>query len=633
MKYLAFTFLATQTLLGCISLDGFEVAVAVDDQRELYCGLYNVVSYGAKGDGVYDNTSAFQAAMEAAFDDGGGVVRVPTGQYRFDGTLVIPENVTLEGLWRAPVRGIPVERGSALLPTAGKGEADGEPFIKMSTSSVLKGLTIFYPEQIVANPPIPYPWTVQAQAGTDNVTLLDMTMVNPYQAVDLGSYVTGRHLVRNLYGYPLLKGIYINQCYDVGRIENIHFWPFWDINPESPLWVFTQENATAFIIGKADGEMGHNLFSIFYKVGMHFIDAPIYDENREVVAYAAGCGMYSNCYMDVTPCAIKVDAVMETAGVTFSNASIMSKVVVGPHNRGPVKFTGSGFWATHDLGSHAVLDGRGTVIFQGCQFNDWDRARKGAPCIAANNRRLIVNACDFPTHREDHQIARLGPRVRSAIITSNTMPGGQHITNNAPKTAEIKIALNASEPPANYVEEWYALGPFPNPAVENPSPGAPSRAGLDTDYLAPLGGEAQAKLTNNSRVTYQDSKGETHTATAKVLHAGDNHMVDLHDLSPAPDRVAYAFTYLYSERDQKAHLEFGMNDGGKLFVNGAEVYRRFSPVGQACKPGFDYCEVALRKGYNPVLLMVEDGGGKRWRFIFEAYGEDGKGIQAVLGPK
>jgi hypothetical protein len=607
-------------ILGCILFLGYQ-AIAQPLPLE---GHYSVKHFGAVGDGETDDTSAFQRAMDTAFEQGGGVVHVPRGQYRFEGNLAIPENVTLEGLWRAPVRGMPVDRGSVLLPTANKGNPDAPPFISMGTSSVLKGLTIFYPEQVIANPPHAYPWTVQASRNTDNVTILDVTMVNPYQAVDLGTYVTGRHLVQRLYGYPLFKGLYVNQCYDVGRLEDIHFWPFWEIDPDSPLWDFTKENATAFIIGKTDGEMGHNLFSIFYSVGMHFIDGPIYNTDREVVSHAAGSGMYTNCYMDVTPCAIKVDSVMETAGVTFTNASIMSKVVVGPRNRGPVKFNGSGFWATGDLDSHAVLEGRGAVIFQGCQFNDWDRAAMGAPCINANNRRLIVNACDFPTHRDDHQLVRLGPRLRAAVITSNTMPGGEHIINVAPDRADVQIALNAVEPPENFLDEWIVLGPFPNPEIESPT-AAKTREGLDQDFLEALGGEAKATLSRDTELDYSNS-----TLKARQLRAGGNHKVDLHRLSLDPQQVAYAFSWILSDRDQEANLEFGMNDGGKVFLNGEEVYRRYSPNGQAARPGYDYCRVKLKKGRNRLLLKIEDGGGKRWEFLLEAYGEDGTPLESTI---
>ena len=577
----------------------------------------DVTTHGAAGDGKTDDTVAIQAALDAAGAEGGGVVFLPKGEFRVEGHLTIPERVTLEGIWRAPVRGLPEgEDGSVLLAYAGQGDAEGEPFIKMGTSSTLKGVTIYYPEQIRANPPHAYPWTVQTNGFTDNISILDVTMVNPYQAVDLGTYPAGRHLMRNLYAYPLFKGLYVNQCYDVGRLENIHFWPFWDIDPNSPLWEFTKANATAFILGKTDGEMGYGLFAIFYKVCMHFIDGPIYDGQRNIVRHAAGSGTYTNCYLDVSPNAVLVEAAMENAGVSFVNSSFMAKVVVSERNRGTVKFTGCGFWGTNTCDSHAILAGNGPVQFSACHFSGWDRQETGAYCIDANNRRLILTGSDFITDRRDHQVLRLGPRVRAAVVTSNTMPGGVHITNDASPRANIAIDNNVSEPAPSFLEKWLLLGPFPNPE----SDGEPIRTGIDADYLTSLGGEATATFTSETEVT----------SDGQALHAfpweADDGVIDLDEAFSAHHMVAYAYTRIRSDAPQVGWFEFALNDGGKVFVNGAEVYRRFSPLGMAAKPGVDCFRAPLQAGWNDVLIKIEDGGGSKWEFIAEAYGENGEAL-------
>jgi len=50
----------------------------------------NVYDFGAKGDEVSDDTAAFQAALDAAGNQGGGTVVVPPGKFLFKGTLVMP---------------------------------------------------------------------------------------------------------------------------------------------------------------------------------------------------------------------------------------------------------------------------------------------------------------------------------------------------------------------------------------------------------------------------------------------------------------------------------------------------------------------------------------------------------------
>jgi len=61
--------------------NGIVVAVATPQQ------------YGAVGDGVTDDSAAFQSAMNAVNNSGGaggGVVYVPSGVYAFSNSLLIP---------------------------------------------------------------------------------------------------------------------------------------------------------------------------------------------------------------------------------------------------------------------------------------------------------------------------------------------------------------------------------------------------------------------------------------------------------------------------------------------------------------------------------------------------------------
>jgi len=65
--------------------------------------VYNVLDYGAKGDGVNDDTSAIQAALDTAFNSGGGKVFVPAGVFRTSKPLIVRSNTVLEGTGKASV--------------------------------------------------------------------------------------------------------------------------------------------------------------------------------------------------------------------------------------------------------------------------------------------------------------------------------------------------------------------------------------------------------------------------------------------------------------------------------------------------------------------------------------------------
>lgn len=68
-----------------------KAAVTGDD---LGARVYNIRSYGAKGDKATLDTAAVQAAIDACARDGGGTVLVPAGTFTI-GTVELKSNVTL----------------------------------------------------------------------------------------------------------------------------------------------------------------------------------------------------------------------------------------------------------------------------------------------------------------------------------------------------------------------------------------------------------------------------------------------------------------------------------------------------------------------------------------------------------
>jgi hypothetical protein len=90
--------------------------------------FWDVRDFGAVGDGKTDDTAAFQQALNAAGEAGGGVVYASRGNYFFAGHLNVPNAVTLAGLWQSvPAhngirdRGLPkpTDDGTTFLVTEG----------------------------------------------------------------------------------------------------------------------------------------------------------------------------------------------------------------------------------------------------------------------------------------------------------------------------------------------------------------------------------------------------------------------------------------------------------------------------------------------------------------------------------
>ena len=420
------TILVTVLVLAC----GSSIALAVGPAtRSVDRTWLDVRDFGARGDATSDDTGAFQRALDEAASANLRVF-VPSGRYLIKGRLSVPESVTLCGTFDAPARTqynsgtLEKEKGAILLTTAGKNEPDSEPFITLHSDSHVMGLVIYYPEQ--TDEIIPYPWCIRGNG--DNVNVTNMLLVNPYQAVDLGTQPCGRHNVNGLYAHALKTGLFIDKCFDVGRVSNVHFWPFWKDDKRIHEWV--GKNGTAFVIGRSDWEYMSNCFAIFYNVGYHFV------ANKD----GPGNAVLTQCGSDIGPCAVRVDATQRHAGVSFLNGQFMAGIEVGEKNQGPVKFTACGFWGVQNVTDyHARISGDGQVTFTACHFTDWATVNKDAPAIIVERGGVTLNGCEFlDTGAKNHIELRSG--VEAAIITANRFRSAMKIANQS--RGDVQIGNN-----------------------------------------------------------------------------------------------------------------------------------------------------------------------------------------------
>ncbi len=70
--------------------------IATPDERDR--GFYNVRDFGAKGDGVTDDTTALRSAFAYIAWRNGGVLTFPEGDYLITSTLALPSNITIQGV-------------------------------------------------------------------------------------------------------------------------------------------------------------------------------------------------------------------------------------------------------------------------------------------------------------------------------------------------------------------------------------------------------------------------------------------------------------------------------------------------------------------------------------------------------
>jgi hypothetical protein len=242
-------------------------------------GYINVCSspYNTTGDGVHDDTNAFQQALDDVGNLGGGIVFAPQGNYLIATHLIIPAATVLKGVashvqkqWGDPSTKTVI--GTTLLAIADAGNETGQPFISLfGHGSGVDGLQIFYPNQVAQDPPTAYPWTIrcgQKAAPIDNTYVKNVLLVNPWKGIDAATHHSARHSFENVYGQPLSIGITVDQCYHIGRINHIHFSPFWSGDPIIRKWV--ENNGISFLFLRTDWEIVEDVFSIGYHIGMSF---------------------------------------------------------------------------------------------------------------------------------------------------------------------------------------------------------------------------------------------------------------------------------------------------------------------------------------------------------------------------
>lgn len=401
--------------LGAVAL----AAAAADPDH------YSVLDYGAKPDGKTDDTAAFQKALDIAGQAGGGVVYTPRGNYLFAGHLEVPEGVTLEGVWQsvpshsglrndgAPK---PTDDGTTFLVTENAGHEDGAPFIKLNTDSTLKGVVLFYPNQIRDDIPRPYPYAIVMRG--DNTAVLQTELLNPYNGIDASH--CGRHLIRDVQGQPLRRGIYLDSIYDIGRIEDVHFNPWWSMDPK--LFQWQQNNGEAFIFGRSDWEYVFNTFCFGYNVGYKFIKT----ETGVCNGNFLGIGADDCCTaVDVVNCAA-FGLLIANGEFTAFHGPDPTMVRVESSNSGSVRFNNCAFWGPCD--QIAKVAGNGTVGFSDCTFVQWDRNQTGLHAIQADSGKLLVRGCEF---QEDKPQVELGAKVQRAIISDNIFTGVPRIVNRS----------------------------------------------------------------------------------------------------------------------------------------------------------------------------------------------------------
>ena len=435
--------------------------------------------FGAKAILGFDNRAAFQAAIDAAYKNGGGVVYIPAGNYEFRSTqtatrsvrvrqgseqimkdfnyqyvLNIPTSVQLRGDWADPELNKGKVLGTILEVRVGKNAPNyngtveswwndsqagnalrttytsiADRFIDMNSGTGVTNLSIWYPEQDI-NDIKPYPWTLFQPSG-DCVTIENVTLVNAYNG--FYSAPSELHYILNSYMTALHTGIEVHVCTDIGRIENVKIDPKYWANsglPGSPVLAkvagYTKANGTGFNMHRSDWEYVSNLYVSDYKTGMWvgrepgFFDSPN-AQFYEIHIKNCDTGMYVQA---VNPYGLLI------SNSTFGTEKDGKAVYFYNDFKTSVQFNGV------DFTGPIVSDGSdGVISFESCTFSNY-----GDYALKINNGNVLLTQSAF---KKPAGHVLLGLDVNTLKSVNSGYNGKLDIKNDS-KSAKVEV-INSKE--------------------------------------------------------------------------------------------------------------------------------------------------------------------------------------------
>lgn len=405
--------------------------------------------FGAKPIPGYDNRTAFQAAIDSAYNNGGGVVYIPAGNYEFHSTkigqkkvrvrkgekeiikpfnyeyvLTLPAGVQLRGDWIDPQKNNNKINGTILEVYPGKNSFnhDGkieswwndsqannilhksftsiaDRFIEMNEGTGVTNMAIWYPEQNI-NEITPYPWTL-FQAKGDCATIENVTLVNSYNG--FYSAPSELHYLKNCHITALNKGLEIHVCTDIGRIENVNistkYWANSGLknSPDiSTLKEYTRTHSTGFKMHRSDWEYIYGLGIEDCKIGLWIGKEPGFSDspNSQLLDIHINQCENSLYIEDVNPYGLLI------SNSSFGALKNGNAVYLNKDFHTIVQFNGVTF------NGRILNDGKsGIVSFESCNFN-----YKNKYNIHINSGNILLSQCRF---RNSTEHVFLGQKAKS----------------------------------------------------------------------------------------------------------------------------------------------------------------------------------------------------------------------------
>ncbi|MHB0998833.1 MAG: glycosyl hydrolase family 28-related protein [Armatimonadota bacterium] len=291
----------------CLTVCLMSSAFGADDGVRF--GMYSVIDYGAKGNGITDDTPAFQRALDAAQKTGGTVVVPPVASkkgYVLTRTVRIPHGVTLMGhpaglsnsTWPSSPNRDALLTGARILARPAPDQYNQpkkNPLFLLEGGCTVRGLWIIYDKQpfptdqefqdpksrfyyktfddakksFIAKYVKPYGPTFYIPNHTVNAVVEDISCDRFYDFFFQAR--GGKSFVRRICLYGYKRAFVFGECLDVNRVSEVHCVP--NVGTVAPgimgpnqtyTWVYgiiaSQDDNIGVQIGRSDGYILNDVF-------------------------------------------------------------------------------------------------------------------------------------------------------------------------------------------------------------------------------------------------------------------------------------------------------------------------------------------------------------------------------------
>lgn len=210
----------------------------------------DVTKFGAKGDGVTDDTNAIKLAIAHCSANVCGTVFLPPGNYVITDSLTLPWGVNLRGMYEK----------TTIRPKFNTGYA-----LKLQGRHCIENFRFFYEDNDPATTTTPKEFP--AAIYSDNLSysvIRNIGLGNAYVGMHL-QRINGSCTIENIYGWPLSIGIYVDHCIDVLSVNRFHFNSNYYGVTKLELRQFVFKNGIAMKIGRIDFGKIDKIFAWGYK--------------------------------------------------------------------------------------------------------------------------------------------------------------------------------------------------------------------------------------------------------------------------------------------------------------------------------------------------------------------------------